>query len=151
MTGGDNAFLGTWKLRSAVQEDGETGKKSYPLGVSPTGYLNYSSDGRMMVILVGDNRKAPAGPVPTDAEMITLYKSVVAYAGTYTVDGNRITHHVDASQDERRTGTKLIRFFTLSDGLLTLTTAPLPNLWDGRMSVNTLVWEKIGSSRSTER
>ncbi len=52
--------------------------------LAQTGYLNYSSDGRMMVILVGDNRKAPAGPVATDAEMITLFKSMMAYAGTYT-------------------------------------------------------------------
>jgi len=107
--------------------------------------LNYSPDGRMIVILVGDNRKAPAGPVPTDAEMITLYKSMIAYAGTYTVDGNQVTHHVDASQDERTTGTNLVRFFTLSDGLLTLTTAPRPNRYDGRMSVHTLVWEKMAS------
>ena len=99
----------------------------------------------MIVILVGDNRKAPAGPVPTDAEMITLYKSMIAYAGTYTVDGNQVTHHVDASQDERTTGTNLVRFFTLSDGLLTLTTAPRPNRYDGRMSVHTLVWEKMAS------
>ena len=151
MTGGDNALLGTWKLRSAVQEDVETGKKSYPLGANPTGYLNYSPDGRMMVILVGDNRKAPAGPVATNAEMITLFKSAMAYAGTYTIDGNQVIHHVDASSSERMTGTKLIRFFTLSDGVLTLTTVPGPNRWDGRMSVHTLVWEKMGSSVSTER
>lgn len=151
MTSGDSAFLGTWKLRSAVQEDVETGKKSYPLGANPTGYLNYSPDGRMMGILVADNRKAPVTPVPTDAEMITLYKSMVAYAGTYTVDGNQVTHHVDASQDARTTGTKLIRFFTLSDGLLTLTTAPGPNRWDGRMSIHTLVWEKMASSASAGR
>ena len=151
MTGGDNAFLGTWKLRSLVREDVETGNKSYPLGTSPTGYLNYSADGRMMVILVGDSRKAPAGPVATDAEMIALFKSMMAYAGTYTIDGNQVIHRVDASSGQSTTGTKLIRFFTLSDGLLTLTTAPGPNRWDGRMSVATLVWEKMGSSASTER
>ena len=116
MTSGDSALLGTWKLRSAVQEDVETGKKLYPMGANPTGYLNYSPDGRVMVILVGDNRKAPAGPVATDAEMITLFKSMMAYAGTYSIDGNQVIHHVDASSSERMTGTKLIRFFTLSDG-----------------------------------
>jgi len=151
MKGGDNPFIGTWKLRSAVQEDEETGKKSYPLGTSPTDYLNYSPDGRMMVILVGDDRKAPAGPVATDAEMIALYKSVVAYAGTYAIDGNQVIHHVDASVNERTTATKLIRFFTLRDGLLELITAPGPNRYDGRISVQTLVWEKMALSASAER
>ncbi len=105
----------------------------------------------MMVILVGDNRKTPDGPVLTDGEMIALFKSVVAYSGTYTIDGNQVTHHVDASSDEWRTGTKQIRFFTLDGKLLTLTTAPTPNRWDGRMSGHTLVWEKMESSASTGR
>ena len=151
MAPGDNPFLGTWKLRSDIQEDVETGKKSYPLGTSPTGYLNYSPEGRMIVLLVGDNRKTPDGPVLTDSERIALFKSVVAYAGIYTIDGNQVTHHVDASSDQWRTGTKQIRFFTLDGKLLTLTTAPMPNRWDGRMSVHTLVWEKMESSASTRR
>ncbi len=143
MTLGDNPLPGTWKLRSHIREDVETGDKSHPFGTQPVGYLNYSPDGRMMVMFVSDNRKAPAEPVPTDPEMIALFKTVIAYAGAYNIEGNRVTHNVDVSWDEAWTGTKQTRFFKLDGKLLTLTSAPLRNRQDGRMSVFTLVWEKI--------
>ena len=140
---GGNPVLGTWKLRSYTREDAETGEQSNPLGVNPGGYLNYSPDGRMMGILVGDNRKVPSGPIPTDSEVIALFKGMVAYAGTYAIDGNRITHHVDASWNEAWTGTQQTRFYKLDGSILTLTTALSRSGLGAPMGVSTLVWERV--------
>ena len=58
-----NPLLGSWKLRSLSRVDAETGRVSNPFGINPVGYLNYSPDGRMMAILLAENRAAPGGPL----------------------------------------------------------------------------------------
>ncbi len=140
---GDNPLVGTWKLVSSTRKDVESGEESRTFGLHPTGFLNYSPDGRVMVVMVGDNRRSPSGPVPTDAEMIAWFKSALAYAGTYTVEGNQVTHHVEASSDPLRAGARLVRFFTLDGKVLTLTAAPTRYWMDGRVSALTIVWEKM--------
>jgi len=140
---GHNQFLGTWKLRSFTRVDAETGKQSNPLGNHPVGYLNYSSDGRMMVILIGDSREAPSGPVPSDSEAAALFKTMGAYAGTYTIAGNQVTHNIDASWNAVWTGTQQTRFYKLDGRSLTLTTAPARSGLGGPTGVSTLVWERI--------
>jgi hypothetical protein len=142
---GDSPLLGTWKLRSFTQEDASTGETFSPLGSRPGGYINYSPDGRMMVILVGDNRTAPKDVVPTDQEMIGFYKSMLAYAGTYTIDGNRVVHHIDASWNQAWTGTQQIRFSKLDGGILTLTSASGRRGFNGRIGASTVVWERVKS------
>jgi Lipocalin-like domain len=39
----ENLLLGTWKLQSVLHEIVATGKRSYPFGDHPEGYLSYSS------------------------------------------------------------------------------------------------------------
>jgi len=147
MMPGDNPFVGTWKLVSSTRKDVESGAESRTFGSHPTGFLNYSADGRVMVIMIGDNRKPPSGPVPTDVEMGALFKSVLAYAGRYTVEGNQVVHHVEASSDPLRAGGRLVRFFSLDGNVLTLTAAPTRYWMDGRVSVLTIVWEKVTPGR----
>src|SRR5271157_2788787 len=80
------AVLGTWKLVSYVREDLPSGAKSDVMGAHPSGYINYASDGRMMVLIVGTDRKKPTGAVATPDEAEALIRSMLAYAGTYTID-----------------------------------------------------------------
>ena len=49
---------------------------------------------------------------------------MIAYAGTYTVEADKVIHHVDISWNEARTGTDQIRFFELDGNILTITTPP---------------------------
>ena len=148
---GDNRLLGTWKLVSCTRVDAETGKQSHPFGLHPLGYLTYSPDGRMMAMMFGDHRAAPSGPIPSDAEAIALFRAIVAYAGTYAVEGNRVTHSIDASWNEAWTGTQQIRFYELDGTILTLTTAPARSPLGAPVGVATLVWQKVGPPRSTGR
>jgi lipocalin-like protein len=147
----DNRLLGTWKLLSYTRVDGETGKQSHPLGPHPLGYLTYSPDGRMMGMMFGDNRPAPSGSVPLDGEAIAPFRTMVAYAGTYVVDGIRVTHSIDASWNEAWTGTEQIRFYELDGTVLTLTTAPARSPLGAPVGVATLVWQRVEPPRSTGR
>src|ERR1700688_3227878 len=120
------AILGTWKLVSYVREAVPSGAKSDGMGAHPSGYINYGRDGRMIVIIVGSDRNKPAGAVATPGEAEALIKSMLAYAGTYSIDSQArtITHHVDISWDQSRTGTDQLRTYKLEGDRFTLTTEP---------------------------
>jgi hypothetical protein len=68
---------------------------------------------------------------------------MAAYAGTYTIKGNQVIHHADASWNESWTGTDQVRDYKFDGERLTLATAPSPDPFSGKMSVRTLSWEKI--------
>lgn len=135
--------LGTWALQSWVTEDLETGQKTNQFGEHPSGYLSYGPDCRMYAILIKENRKAPAALVPTDLEKVDLYSGLIAYAGTYTVEGDRVSHHIDASWNQAWTGTTQVRVFKIDGNVLHIQTVPAKNALTGRSTVSTLVWNKV--------
>lgn len=136
-------LLGTWKLVSAVSEDLATGQKANIYQGIPVGFITYGSDGRVMTIIVDSPRQKPAGATATAAEAEALFRSMAAYAGSYTVKGNQVIHRPDASWNETWTGTDQIRDYKFDGERLMLATAPSPNPFTGKMSVRTLAWEKI--------
>jgi lipocalin-like protein len=138
-------ILGTWKLISFVREEIPSGAKSNVMGAHPAGYINYGRDGRMIVIIVGSDRQKPVGPVATREEAEALIRSMLAYAGTYTVDSEAktVTHHVDVSWNQARTGESLVRTYQLDGDRLTLTTQPFNDPGIGKKTVRTLIWERL--------
>jgi hypothetical protein len=139
----DNRLIGTWKLVSVIAEDVATGEKRDAWGPDPEGYINYGPDGRMMVINTRSDRAKPKGPAPTREEAADLFQSVLAYAGRYTVEGNQVTHHVDISWNQAWTGTDQVRIARFEGNRVHLSTQPNPDPVNGRMSVRTMVWEKL--------
>lgn len=137
------SLVGAWTLRSDSREILATGEKAPLLGARPSGTLIYTADGRVMAMVLADGRGTPAGTTATDAEALALFRTMVAYAGRYTVENDRILHRVEQSWNETWTGTDLIRFYKLEGNRLTLRTVPAPNPRDGAMSVSTLVWERL--------
>jgi lipocalin-like protein len=136
-------LLGTWKLVSAVSEELATGQKTNIYRGTPVGFITYGADGRVMTIIVDSDRKKPAANVATAAEAEALFRSMAAYAGTYTIRGNQVIHRPDASWNETWTGSDQIRDYRFEGERLLLATAPSPNPFTGKMSVRTLVWEKV--------
>jgi len=85
----------------------------------------------------------PRDAVPTDAERSRLHASMTSYAGTFTVEGEKVVHHVDISWNQAWTGTDLVRFFKLDGDRLTITTAPARSPIDGKEGRSVLVWKKV--------
>jgi hypothetical protein len=139
------AILGTWRLVSYVREEVPSGAKSDVMGAHPSGYISYGRDGRMMVMIVGGERKKPAGAVATPEEAQALLTSMLAYAGTYTIDAQAktVVHHIDISWDQSRTGTDQVRSYKLEDNHITLTTEPSADPATGKKTVRTLIWKKL--------
>jgi hypothetical protein len=122
-TGQDEALaariLGNWKMVSWQVEDLASGDPPDALGPNPRGYITYTRDRRVIVLVLKARRPTPAALVPTTAEKLELYDSMFAYAGTYVVEAEKVVHHIDMSWNESWTGTAQIRFFRLDGDTLT--------------------------------
>ena len=140
---GENPLLGTWKLQSLVYEVIATGVRSMPFGEHPNGYLSYSLNGRMYLILVMEDRPKPRDLVPTDEEKVKLQGSMFAYAGTYTADREKVVHHVDISWNQSWTGTDLVRLYKLDGNTLTITADRAQSSIAGEEGEVVLVWAKV--------
>ena len=140
--GGNDSIIGTWKLVSALGATlgGETRKL---LGEDPSGFLTYTADGRMMVIIATSGRQplSVADPVAAPAaERAEAFATFDAYAGRYTFDGDRVTHHVEISLFQNWAGTDQIRLAKLQGSQLTLNSQPISV--GGEQLVAELVWER---------
>jgi hypothetical protein len=148
MNGGGSraeALLGTWKMLSWYREFLDTGEKIDALGPDPVGYISYGPDGRVMTLITGKDRKAPAGSVPTDDEKLHLFDTMLAYAGSYTLDEEKVVHRPDASWNQTWTGTDQVRFYKLDGNTLTISGAPAPDPYTGRPIIHRIVFQKLES------
>lgn len=146
-----NPLLGTWKLISvtAIFPDGNINNEAF--GTNPIGYITYTAEGKMMVIFSKSERPLLSGnsaspltaaihSVPIE-ERAQAFSSFNSYAGSYTLDGNKVIHHVEIASIPNRVGQSLIRSFKLDGNRVTLKTPPSKS--DDVPKVFELVWERI--------
>jgi hypothetical protein len=136
---------GLYKLVSSTRRVLDTGEVSDTFGEQPSGYIIYTPNGRMLVVIVSDiDRPSPdSGVAPTDEQAAKLFRTMQAYSGTYDFDGRAVKHHIDMSWNQTWTGTTQIRDVQKDGDKLIYTTRPYPFPADGRMSVVTVVWQKV--------
>jgi len=133
---------GTYRLVSTTARILETGEEEKY--TDETGYITYGKDGRMFVLLVRGKRPKPESlGEMTDQQRADLFRTVTAYGGRYTFDGKTVEHHIDISWNEIFTGTTLRRDVKRDGDKIMLTTPASPRSKDGKMSVRTLVFEKV--------
>lgn len=136
-------LIGTWRLVSGMREEIPSGMKTSFLGESPTGYLHYLPDGRMLALITRAGRKTPEGKVATPAEAEALIRSMVSYGGTYECAGDEVIHHCDISWNQSFTGTVQKRKVTFDGDRLILSPPPSHDPIDGKMSLRRLTWERL--------
>lgn len=134
----------TWKLVSSKTRIIETGEGRNSLGPKPIGYITYTPDGRMITLAVSNERPNVGNTSKlTDEDRAKLFRTMWGYAGTFTLQGNSITHHVDTSWNEVWSGMDFVRDIEARDDKLVFTTKPQMSMTTGKMEVLTLVWEKV--------
>lgn len=136
-------LIGTWKHLTGTVEEVGSGivRNSRP---SPTyGYRSFSSDGRLTAMSVESVRAKPASDVPTAEEAEALFRSMIAYAGSYEVRGNQLICDIDVSWNERWTGTRQVRFWEVNGDRLTISTPEMVDPWTGKRSVFRLTFQKV--------
>jgi|SRR5215813_186285 len=116
---------GVWKLVSMEGEIQATGRKEPLMGRNPTGYAIFTPEGRVMFIITGDGRK----PAKTIDERAELVNSLVAYTGTYRIEGDKWITKVEVAWNPECVGTEQIRSFKLHDDRLEVLTpwSVMPN------------------------
>jgi hypothetical protein len=86
-------ILGVWKLVSFEAEIQATGQKEPVMGQNPTGYAIFTPEGRALFLLTGEERK----PAKTVQERADLLDTLVAYTGTYRLEGDEWITKVDVA------------------------------------------------------
>ena len=136
--------VGTWRVTDFSTLTVETNEISRPQGENPIGYIQYSPGRHMIVFLSEGNPPKPASFPYTDAERARIHKGIFgAYAGTYRVEGNKVTHHIVASWRPDWIGDDQIRYIELKGNKLTIKTAPVMSSLTGKRVVATLTFERV--------
>jgi hypothetical protein len=138
----EDELYGTYTLVSSSRKLLETGQVE--AFQHEKGFITYGRDGRMLVLIVRGERPKPESlEKMTDQQRADLFRSMTAYGGTYTFDGKTMEHHIDISWNEVFTGTNQIRDVVREGNRLIYATRPAPYAGDGKMSIITLVWQKL--------
>ncbi len=133
-----NGLVGVWKLISwQVIVDDEPPQDVF--GPHPRGYLVLTSEGRSIVLTTAENRKSGMG----EAERAALHKSMLAYSGTFRVEGDYFITRVDVSWNEEWNGTEQRRNFRIEGNKLFIESAPGPSIvFPGKIDFRRIVWER---------
>ncbi len=138
------ALIGTWKqISGTVEEVGSKSGAQSGLSSAPNGYLNFAPDGRLLMLTVDSSRKKPASNPPSPAEAEALFRSLIAYAGTYHVDGNTVTYDLDVSWNELWTGTKQLRYWRIEGDRLLVHTPEIVNPMSGKKSIHHVTFQRV--------
>ncbi|RWA75733.1 MAG: hypothetical protein EOQ28_08820 [Mesorhizobium sp.] len=132
-------LLGSWKMTSWMTRDVATGERREALGQDPQGIVIYMPE-RVIFFILKNNRKRPERLPPSDQEKIALFESMFAYSGSYTVEPDRVVHHVDMSWNEAWSGTEQVRFCSVDEHTLSYTSPPSQNPFDGREIVHEVTY-----------
>ena len=137
-------LAGTCKLVSASSSTASGERNDTPFGPSPVGFLTYTRDGRMTAILSYGGRKrlsssdSLSAPVEEQAE---AFRTFVAYAGRYTLNGDKVIHHVEISSIQNWVDTDLIRSIKFEGERIVLVTPPTPV--GGKIQTFELIWQRL--------
>lgn len=138
-----NSLVGTWRLVSWELRDDE-GHVSYPFGRDAVGYLTFTDDGHMAVIITTADRQ-PFGEADmlrgTAEEKAAAAETCVAYCGTYRIDGDSVRIQVETSLFPNWLGTTQERRIEHEGGRIVLSLPPA--VWLGRRQVARLVWTRV--------
>jgi hypothetical protein len=139
-----NTVVGTWKLISAKSTAVNGKVDPYAFGKTPSGFMTFTPEGRMSLIMSDDARKplsvldrvaAPEG------ERAQAFATCVAYAGRYSRDGDRLIYHVEVSSIQNWVGTDLTRIIKFDgDELSTRTPTTVKG---GVQQVIELEWKRV--------
>ncbi len=146
-TGNTNdKLVGTWKLVSAssVMSSGERGA---PYGANPVGFLTYTEDGRVSALFSYDGRKrlsvlsVSGGSQALLEEQAEAFRTFLAYAGRYTLGGDKVTHHIEVSSIQNYVDKDLVRTVRFEGDQIILVTPP--TAVNGKIQVVELTWQRL--------
>ncbi|WP_446743308.1 lipocalin-like domain-containing protein [Silvibacterium acidisoli] len=143
-------FIGTWRLLdySFLHDDGRVEK---PWGDDVRGYIVYTAQGYMSANLSPAIHwtarrarlaaKLSMNPGEERLRERNRRRDYIAYSGSFSVEDEKVIHHVEVSLYPNWVGRPEVRFYSFEENNLTLRTGPIRS---GRHTVVAqLVWERV--------
>jgi len=125
-------IIGIWKLVSWEKEIIATGQRSLFLGKEPAGYLIFTPEGRMMVLITGEGRLG----LNTNQHCAELISSMYSYTGMCKIDGDKFITKVDVAWNPGWVGNNQIRSFKIDGDRLQIIGG------SGRTDKDIITWER---------
>jgi hypothetical protein len=140
----NDKLVGTWKLVSAsgTTSAGDQAEATY--GPDPVGFLTYTAGGRVTALISYGGRKplsVGSGLTAPLEEQAEAFKTFIAYAGRYTLSGDKVTHHVEVSSIQNYVGKDLVRSVKFQGDRIILITPPMPV--NGKIQTIELIWQRL--------
>ncbi len=131
---------GVWKLTAYDVEIQSTGEKFPPMGKNPTGYVIFTPEARVWFVLTGEGRK----PAKTAEEKAELLETLVAYTGTYRIEGDKWITNVEVAWNPAWVGTEQSRSFKIEGDHLQVLSPwrVMPNWADKGMTRSIVTFER---------
>ena len=114
----DERIHGAWQLQTYLVEVKDTAERFAPMGNNPSGFVIFTAEGRLSFTLSAEGRRPPHNA----EESAGLLRSMIAYTGTYQIEGDRWITQVDVAWNPEWVGTEQTRFFVIRDDQLTVQT-----------------------------
>jgi Lipocalin-like domain len=143
----NDSLVGTWKLLSASTRTSSGERDGAPYGVDPVGFLTYTGDGRVTALISYGGRKRLSvlpvgGGTPSQIEeQAEAFKTFLAYAGRYTLTGDKVIHHIEISSIQNYVDKDLARTVKFEDDRITLLTPPTSV--NGKIQTVELIWQRM--------
>ena len=137
----NDKLVGAWKLVSASSTTSNGERNETPYGPSPMGLLTYSGDGRVTAVISFGGRKSLPFGGGTLEEQAEAFKTFLAYAGRYTLSGDKVIHHIEISSIQNYVDKDLVRTVKFQGDQLILVTPPTS--MNGKMQTLELIWQRL--------
>ncbi|HZQ20689.1 MAG TPA: lipocalin-like domain-containing protein [Terriglobales bacterium] len=135
-----NLLVGTWSLVGAVSTASSGERNENPYRVNPSGLLTYSPEGRVIALISFGGRKPLSMRAGTE-EKAEAFDTFLAYAGRYTVAGDKVTHRVEISSIQNYVNRDLVRTIRFDGNRITLVTPPTS--LNGKVQTIELTWQRL--------
>jgi hypothetical protein len=132
---------GVWRLVSYEIEIQATGQREPVMGNNPTGYVIFTPENRVWFVLTGEGRK----PAKTVQERAELLDSLVAYTGTYRIEGDKWITKVEVAWNPAWVGTEQARSFKVDGDRLSVLSPwrVMPNWVEKGMTRSIISFQRV--------
>jgi hypothetical protein len=108
-----SALIGTWKLQALHVEFADNGEHYAQFGPAPHGRLILTGTGDFVTVITSAERAS-------SDDAARLFETMMAYAGKYRIEGDRIIVRCDVAWHPDWVDTEQVRFFKLEGDRLSL-------------------------------
>ncbi|SPH24453.1 hypothetical protein DEA8626_03505 [Defluviimonas aquaemixtae] len=138
----ETALIGSWRMISWTRTSVASGEVSDALGPDPVGYIAYHADGRMMATVFARKRPRVDDGRLGGPQKAELFDTMLAYVASYTLEADRVVHHVEAAWNPAWE-IDLSRPFTLDGDRLVISGAPGTDPATGEEVVYRMEFRKV--------